>query len=66
MIYLSDIMEGNGRKIRSCTFTSKKDVDKKSKFNWRREYPVPRDFALWRVAMSLLAPARVLPYPVDR
>ena len=66
VIYVSDITEGNGRKIRSCTFTSRKDVDKRSKFNWRREYPVPRDFALWRVAMSLLAPARVLPYPVGR
>ena len=27
---------------------------------------MPRDFALWRVAMSLIAPARVLPYPVGR
>ena len=66
VIYISDITEGNGRKIRSCTFTSRKDVDKRSKFNWRREYPVPRDFAIWRVAMSLLAPSRVLPYPVGR
>ena len=29
VIYMSDITEGNGRKIRSCTFTSRKDVDKK-------------------------------------
>ena len=56
IIYVNDIVEGNGKKIRKCIFNSRKDSDKYSKFKWRQEYPAPSNFALCRVALTNLAP----------
>ena len=65
VLYVSDIVEGNGRKIRKCIFDSRRDTDTHSGFKWRKEYPAPRNFALWRVAIALLCPMRNLPYTLE-
>ena len=62
VLYVSDIVEGNGNKIRKCIFDSRRDSDTHSSFKWRKEYPAPRGFALWRIEIATLGPIRNLPY----
>ena len=61
---MSDIVEGDGKKLRIRSSIGLPNPDTSSSFSWRREYPAKRDFSLWKVALSLLAPDCCLFHPL--
>ena len=66
VIYISDIVEGNGKKIKDEIMHGRKPHNSESNVKWRRERPSKIDFLTWKMAIKRFAPDRYLTSPMGR
>ena len=61
VLYVSDITEGNDKRIKASILNSLQNYTTTSDYGWRREIPVKKYYKLWRTAVNRLALDRFLP-----
>ncbi len=61
VIYMSDVTEGNGKKIKENIYNGIKDYTTTSKYVWGKEVPATKDYKIWRLAMRNITQDRILP-----
>ena len=66
VLYVSDIVEGNGKKIKDEIMYGRKPHNSASNVKWRRERPSKIDFLTWKMAIKRLNPDRHLASPMGR
>ena len=62
VLYVSDIIEGNGKKMRRSIYNGKNDHSIISQYMWRKKHLSKKDVKIWKIAMTKLVPDRFLPY----
>ena len=66
VLYVSDIVEGNGRIIKNEVYLGNKSHNSVSNMKWRMERPSKLDFQAWKMAMKCLALNRRLLSPLRK
>ena len=60
VMFVSDLVEYDGKTIKHAMLEGKKDQASASALTWRKEEPKSRDFSLWKVFVTRLAPNKKL------
>ena len=66
VLYVSDIVEGNGKMVKGDTYLRNKSHNSVSNMKWRRERPSKHDFQTLRMVIKRFAPNRHLCSPLRR
>ena len=65
VLYISDITEGNEKRIKISIFNGLQDFTTKSKYGWRQKEPAKKDYRIQKTTMNRLSLDKFIPYTLD-